>query len=79
MEIIIRGICGTKGNVFFKTAISRGGFFITLCIAVVPESLSDRPGFHCTTFCTNMEGEEGFWAAELGFLRCGYGVFSLLL
>lgn len=27
-----RGVCGTKGNAFSKTAVSRGGGFIAICI-----------------------------------------------
>lgn len=74
-----RGICSTKGNVFFKIVISRVGIFITLCILAIPESLSGRPGFHHSRFCTNLVGKKGFCAADRGFLRRGYEILSLLL
>lgn len=64
-----RGICSTKGNVFFKIVVSRMGVFITLCILVVPEGLSGRQGFHRTRFCTNMVGKKGFCAADWGFFE----------
>jgi len=57
VEIII-GVSSVPRATFFQDYYFKGWFFITICIIVVPESLSDRSGFHCTRFCTNVEGED---------------------
>lgn len=79
MVEIITGLSAVPRAMFsFKIVISRVGVFITLCVLVVPESLSGRPGFHHTRFCTNMVGKKAFCAADRGFLRHVYEIFSLL-
>lgn len=74
VEIIIGISTVPRAWVFFKISISKVGGGITVCIVVVPDSWSDRLGF--CWYCANVEEEE---VADWGFLRCGYGVFTLLL
>lgn len=76
---LLQGYLQYQGQCFFKIVISRLGVFITLCILVVPGSLSGRPGFHHTRFYTSMVRKKGFCATDRGFLRRGYEFFSLLL
>lgn len=50
------GVSAVPRVTFFQDCYFKGWFFITICFLVVPESLSDRPGFHCTRCCTNNWG-----------------------